>query len=179
MGSYLEGRDVNAQIAAGQAPVEPFDDDLLAPDVALSDAHDAVTAALHRLAMEPLGIDAALADLLVQLYRSPECGIRGVQIGEQCHMTATRVSRLVDRAQAEGLVERQPDPADRRAQHVVLTTKGRDVAHRYAPLLEDVLRRIYVDGFSRDERAALVELLRRVRDRARHLAAAGTPTATR
>ena len=98
--------------------------------------------------MEPLGIDAATADLLVQLYRSPECGIRGVQIGEQCQMTATRVSRLVDRAEAEGLVERQPDPQDRRAQHVVLTGKGREVARRYAPLMDAVLEGVFFDGLS-------------------------------
>jgi len=119
--------------------------------------------------MEPLGIDAATADLLVQLYRSPACGIRGVQIGEQCQMTATRVSRLVDRAEAEGLVERQPDPEDRRAQHVVLTGKGREVARRYAPLMDAVLSEVFVEGFSERDRATLVDLLERVHDRARDL----------
>lgn len=147
----------------------------LGPTNALVETRSAVAEALQRLAMEPVGIDAATADLLVQLYRSPECGIRGVQIGERCLMTATRVSRLVDRAEADGLVERQPDPEDRRAQHVVLTAKGRDLARRYVPLMDAVLGAIFVEGLSERDRTTLVELLRRVRDRAQDLVGEGGP----
>ena len=41
--------------------------------------------------------------MLVRLARSPSCGIRGVEIGEQCQMTPTRVSRLLDRLVFETL----------------------------------------------------------------------------
>jgi MarR family transcriptional regulator, transcriptional regulator for hemolysin len=152
-------------------------DERLAPATALAEAHGAVAEALHRLAMDPLGIDVATADLLVQLSRSPECGIRGVQIGEQCQMTATRVSRLVDRAEADRLVERQPDPEDRRAQHVVLTAKGREVAQRYAPLMDAVLSDVFFEGLSERDRATLVGLLDRVTERARSLLGARGPRA--
>jgi DNA-binding MarR family transcriptional regulator len=164
---------VTAGVTAGAAEAESFPKERLAPSTALAEAQSAVAEALHRLAMEPAGIDAATADLLVQLYRSPECGIRGVQIGEQCQMTATRVSRLVDRAEADGLVERQPDPEDRRAQHVVLTGKGREVVRRYAPLMDAVLEGVFFEGLSEHDRSALVDLLERVRARARGLLDAG------
>ena len=148
-----------------------FPDDRLATTGALLEAQSAVAAAIDKLAVDPAGLDPATADLLVRLAKSADCGIRGVDIGEQCQMTATRVSRLVDRAEADGLVERTPDPHDRRAQHVVLTEKGRQAAHRYAPLMIGVLDDLVLETLSADERATLVELLDRLRDRARSMLA--------
>ncbi len=146
-----------------------FPDDRLATTAALLEAQSVVNEAFTRLAVDPAGLDVPTADLLVRLSKSADCGIRGVDIGEQCLMTATRVSRLVDRAEAAGYVERQPDPHDRRAQHVVLTTKGREAAHAYAPLMSDVIDELVFDTLSAAERALLIGLLDRVRDRARQM----------
>lgn len=152
---------------------ELFPDDKLATTGALLEAQMAVAAAIDRLAVLPAGLDPATADLLVRLSKSADCGIRGVEIGEQCLMTATRVSRLVDRAEAAGLVERMPDPDDRRAQHVVLTQKGREAATAFEPLLLDLLDDLVFEELTADERATLIELLGRLRDRARSRIAAG------
>lgn len=81
-------------------------------------------------------------------------------------MTATRVSRLLDRAEADGLVKRNPDPTDRRAQHVVLTETGHAAAQRLAPLMNDVLDDLVFETLSAEERATLIDLLTRLRDRA-------------
>lgn len=143
-----------------------FPDERLATTAALLEAQSVVNEAFSRLAVAPAGLDMPTADLLVRLSKSADCGIRGVDIGEQCFMTATRVSRLVDRAEAAGYVERQPDPDDRRAQHVVLTAKGREAARTYAPLMEDVIDELVFDTLTAEERATLIELLDRVRDRA-------------
>jgi DNA-binding MarR family transcriptional regulator len=148
---------------------ELFPDDRLATTAALLEAQSVVNEAFTRLAVDPAGLDVPTADLLVRLSKSADCGIRGVDIGEQCLMTATRVSRLVDRAEAAGFVERQPDPHDRRAQHVVLTAKGRQAARAYAPLMADVIDELVFDTLSAAERAQLVGLLDRVRDRARQM----------
>jgi DNA-binding MarR family transcriptional regulator len=150
-----------------------FPDDRLATTGALLDAQAAVSAAIEKLAVEPAGLDAATADLLVRLSKSADCGIRGVDIGAQCQMTATRVSRLVDRAEADGLVERGPDPLDRRAQHVVLTEKGRQAAHRFAPLMDEVLDDVVFEALTAEERATLIELLSRLGDAARSRLAQG------
>ena len=144
-----------------------FPDERLETTAALLGTQSAVAEAFERLAVEPAGLDVATADLLVRLAKSPDCGIRGVEIGEQCLMTATRVSRLLDRAEAAGYVERQPDPEDRRAQHVVLTTKGRDAARAYAPLMGQVIDELVFDTLDAEERATLIGLLERVHERAR------------
>jgi DNA-binding MarR family transcriptional regulator len=153
--------------------VDLFPDERLATSVALLEAQSAVSAVIDKMAVEPAGLDAATAELLLRLARSADCGIRGVDIGEQCQMTATRVSRLVDRAEADGLVERRPDPNDRRAQHVALTEKGRAAAQRYAPLLSAVLDDVVFTALTADERATLIELLDRLRDRAHSRLTAG------
>ena len=155
------------QVERAGRDAELFPDDRLATTGALLEAQTTVAAAIDKLAVEPAGLDAATADLLVRLSKSADCGIRGVDIGEQCQMTATRVSRLVDRAEADGLVERLPDPQDRRAQHVALTAKGREAAHRLAPLMDAVLDDIVFEALTAEERITLIELLRRLRDSAR------------
>lgn len=146
-----------------------FPDGHLATTAALLETQMVVDEAFARLAVEPAGLDGPTADLLVRLSLSADCGIRGVEIGEQCLMTATRVSRLVDRAEAAGYVERTPDPDDRRAQHVVLTEKGREAARTYAPLMNDVIDELVFETLDADERATLIALLDRVRDRARSM----------
>jgi DNA-binding MarR family transcriptional regulator len=155
-----------------QAPpsrAELFPDDRLATTATLLETNTLVAAAIDRLAVHPAGLDPATADLLVRLAKSPTCGIRGVEIGEHCQMTATRVSRLVDRAEAEGLVRRDPDPTDRRAQHVVLTERGREAASRLAPLMDQALDALVFETLSAEERATFMALLARLRDRAREL----------
>jgi DNA-binding MarR family transcriptional regulator len=151
----------------------PFPAQRLATTETLLEAQAAVAAAMARLATGPAGLDPATAELLVRLSRAAGCGIRGVEIGSQCQMTATRVSRLVDRAESEGLVARTPDPTDRRAQHIVLTDRGREVAERLAPLVDGVLEELVFETLSADERATLIDLLGRLRDRAHEMLATG------
>lgn len=152
-----------------QAEGDLFPRERLAMTETLLEANALVGAAIEKLAVAPTGLDPATADLLVRLAQSPSCGIRGVDIGAQCQMTATRVSRLLDRAEADGLVRRLPDPSDRRAQHVVLTEAGRTAAARLAPLLHDVIDGLVFETLSADERATLIELLGRLNERARDM----------
>lgn len=151
--------------------VDLFPDDRMAATAALLETQVVVNEALATLAVRPAGLDVATADLLVRLSKSADCGIRGVDIGEQCLMTATRVSRLVDRAEAAGYVARQAHPNDRRAQYVVLTAKGREAARAYAPLMSGVIDELVFETLTAEERATLIELLARVRGRARDLLA--------
>ena len=150
-----------------------FPDERMATTVALLEAQAAVGEAIARLAVEPAGLDMATADLLVRLTKSADCGIRGVEIGEKCQMTATRVSRLLDRAEAAGLVVRTPHPSDRRAQQVVLTAKGREAARAYAPLMGSVLDSLVSDELTKEEQATLIGLLERLEARARALVSTG------
>ena len=77
-------------------------------------------AAFDRAAQET-GLSAAQACLLVQLRR----GSRTMSdLAVELVCDASNVSHLVARLEAQGLVARAPDPADRRARQVSITTAG-------------------------------------------------------
>jgi DNA-binding MarR family transcriptional regulator len=48
-------------------------------------------------------------------------------LAEVLHCDASNVTGIVDGLESRGLVERRPDPTDRRVKHLVLTDKGRRV----------------------------------------------------
>jgi DNA-binding MarR family transcriptional regulator len=149
----------------------PFADDRLSPSAALLAAQVALDRALERHASSTLGLDSYTADLLVQLMRAPEHRLRGVDLARQLLITTSRTSRLIDRAEAAGLVERRPDPNDRRAQQVAITARGEQLALEFAPYLLAVLDRVFVEQFTSAELKTLTRLLTRVRDAARDVAA--------
>ncbi|MFI6204902.1 MarR family winged helix-turn-helix transcriptional regulator [Streptomyces sp. NPDC051041] len=72
----------------------------------------------------------------------------------------SNVTGLVDRLEARGLVERRPDPADRRVKLAAATQEGRRVARS----LRESLRfaREPLAGLSEGERVALRDALRRM-----------------
>jgi len=72
---------------------------------------------------------------------------------------ASNVTSIVDRLESRGLVERRPDPVDRRVKQLVLTDAGDKLRRQHRenlvadlPLLQDL---------SADERRQLAHLLRR------------------
>jgi DNA-binding MarR family transcriptional regulator len=78
----------------------------------------------------------------------------------------SKVTRLVDRCEALGLVERVPCPDDRRALWAQLTRQGRAAITAAAPALLDALDRHYFEVLTDREVAQLAKLSRRLRDAA-------------
>ncbi|MFH8679647.1 MarR family winged helix-turn-helix transcriptional regulator [Streptomyces lydicus] len=50
------------------------------------------------------------------------------RIADRLHAEPSNVTAIIDRLEAGGLVERSPDPGDRRVKRVAATTAGRTVA---------------------------------------------------
>jgi DNA-binding MarR family transcriptional regulator len=65
-------------------------------------------------------------DVLVQLAEAPEGRLRMSELAEAVLLSRSGLTRLVDRLQKDGLVERRPDPEDARGMYTVLTARGRD-----------------------------------------------------
>ncbi|MGX7678243.1 MarR family winged helix-turn-helix transcriptional regulator [Jatrophihabitans sp. DSM 45814] len=70
-------------------------------------------------------IALASYDVLVQLAEAPEYRLRMSELANAVLLSRSGLTRLVDRLQREGLVERQPDPGDARGLFTVMTEKGR------------------------------------------------------
>lgn len=84
------------------------------------------------------------------------------KLAQKLKCEPSNVTGIVDRLEARGLVERRPDPADRRVKVAAATDEGRRVARD----LRDGLRfaREPLAGLSDAERESLRDLLRRMLD---------------
>jgi len=71
------------------------------------------------------------------------------------------LSRALDRLAAEGLVRRQPDPADSRATRIHITDAGRATFERFWPRMAASYNRMF-EGVAEDERRAFVGTLQKV-----------------
>ena len=82
------------------------------------------------------------------------------RLAQQLKCEPSNVTGSVDRVEARGLVERRPDPADRRVKVAAATQEGRRVARS----LRESLRfaREPLAGLSEGERVALRDTLRRM-----------------
>ena len=82
------------------------------------------------------------------------------KLAQKLKCEPSNVTGIVDRLETRGLVERRPDPADRRVKLAAATDEGRRVARS----LRESLRfaREPLAGLSDDERLALRGMLRRM-----------------
>jgi DNA-binding MarR family transcriptional regulator len=81
------------------------------------------------------------------------------ELAEFLRLDPSQVVSLVDDLQSRGLVERRPDPADRRANVVVATDAGRQVAAAARETARTAEEQVH-GQLTRDERQTLTELLR-------------------
>ncbi|MEU9985340.1 MarR family winged helix-turn-helix transcriptional regulator [Streptomyces sp. NPDC007971] len=84
------------------------------------------------------------------------------KLAQKLKCEPSNVTGIVDRLETRGLVERRPDPADRRVKLAVATDEGLEVARD----LREGLRfaREPLAGLSDEERGVLRDLLRRMLD---------------
>lgn len=143
---------------------------VMAPSGALLATQIALSHAINRRAVDLVEHDSTTLDLLTRLALDPDQRLRGVELCRQLMLSPSHISRRIDRAEQEGLVRREPDPSDRRAQLVTLTDAGREVVGRFAPLLSSVLTEVIHDTLSPDEIASLISMLGRLEAAARHSA---------
>ncbi|MET0767649.1 MAG: MarR family winged helix-turn-helix transcriptional regulator [Aeromicrobium sp.] len=79
-------------------------------------------------------------------------------IAQRLGIDRTVMTYLVDDLEQAGLVERRPDPADRRARQVMLTSTGRQVLTDSATRLAEI-ERVVLSNLSTDEAEVLRTLL--------------------
>lgn len=96
--------------------------------------------------------------MLKQLWRQE--GRSQVELQELLGLDGATVTGLVQRMTQLGLVQRRPDPRDRRVQRVFLTERGRALEQMTVVLEREVNARA-LEGFTADERAFFIRLLTR------------------
>ncbi len=89
-------------------------------------------------------------------------GINQGGLAEILEVEPITLGRMVDRLQDAGLVERRPDPADRRAWRLFLTDKAHELLRQLRPLADEMLEAA-LDGVEAEQRDSLAETMRRMR----------------
>jgi DNA-binding MarR family transcriptional regulator len=84
-------------------------------------------------------------------------------IGEAVQVPPSRMVALVDELEQRGLVERRPNPADRRIRALFLTAKGRKTLGRGREIAERHEQEL-TRGMAAADRKRLTELLQRIVD---------------
>lgn len=102
-------------------------------------------------------------DVMAQLYRYPDSGLRMSEISRLLMVTNGNITGIIDGLAQEGLAERTTDGDDRRATIVRLTADGVSAFEAMA-----IQHRGWVDGLlgglDDDEREQLFNLLTKLRD---------------
>lgn len=119
------------------------------------------------------GLGRSEFEALLRLTRSPEGRLRMTDLASQTNLSASGLTRLVDRLQARGLVTRQADATDGRGLLAEVTAPGRALVLEVIPGHLDLIQQWYVDALSPDQLAALTDALRAMRSRVRPGAEAG------
>jgi DNA-binding MarR family transcriptional regulator len=81
-------------------------------------------------------VKASYGSVLIPLFE--EDGLRMGEIARRARLSKQTMTTMVRLCERDGLVERRPDPNDRRATRVHLTAKAR----RFQPVAERVLERL-------------------------------------
>jgi len=119
------------------------------------------------------GLSMIEFEVLIRLGRSPGGRLRMTDLAAQTSLTASGVTRVVDRLERDGLVGRTACPTDRRSLYAVVSESGRA---RLEAILPDHLKMIdewFTGRLDADQLDNLLAGLRIVRDAVRPGAEAG------
>ncbi|MBZ0090643.1 MAG: MarR family transcriptional regulator [Sulfuricellaceae bacterium] len=109
------------------------------------------------------GSSLTLAQARALIYVSRHEGVRQVELAELLEVQPITLARLIDRLADNGLVERRPDPADRRAYRVFL--KPGAASHLAAiEKVAAVIRADALQGLDEQQIATLLSALSAMRD---------------
>ncbi len=122
-----------------------------------------------------LGLSRSQCRILGYLARHE--GINQAGLADLLEIKPMTLVRQLDRMEADGWIERRPDPADRRARRLVLSEKARPILARILDLSSAVRREAFAE-LSEEEGWHLVDLLRRVHGNLAQRAPAPAPTAS-
>ncbi len=164
---------VNGTIVGGMS--EPPSDD----PVSISPAYAALMQRLvlplalegiHRTLTRAFDLDAqhhsphseSVLRILLCIRVSPDGAMRAKDLSNQMLKSTSHMSRLIDRAEASDLVERQADPTDRRAYRIALTSHGESTIDAYVPHAVALLDDAFAAALTRDELQTLLGLAERV-----------------
>lgn|SRR5690242_13835768 len=101
-------------------------------------------------------------DVLIELAEATDRRLRMHELAKAVVLSRSGLTRLVDRLEKEGLLTRQPDPADRRGSFAVITEKGLTALHKAWPIYAEGIVNHFARHLDDSEAKFLTEILGRM-----------------
>jgi MarR family transcriptional regulator, 2-MHQ and catechol-resistance regulon repressor len=119
------------------------------------------------------GLSAIEFEVLLRLGRSPDGQLRMTDLSAQTSLTASGVTRVVDRMERDGYVTRVACPTDRRSLYAAISAAGRNRLAAILPGHVELIDEWFTGRLAPDDLDSLLASLRLVRDAVRPGAEAG------
>lgn len=158
--------------------VSPVDDRLITTFGRLVEAYSLLERHLGAAMLAEAGLPHVWFEVLVRLARSEGGQLTMSALADEVVLTTGGVTRLIDRIEASGYVERRPCPTDRRVAYAAITAAGRDVLEQAAIVHARNLRAVFA-GFDDADLTTLDNLLDRLRGTATTRSGNDTPPTPR
>ena len=113
--------------------------------------HGQLLARLNRQLQADSGLSLADYEVLVQLTEVPDGRLRPFELQRGLQWEQSRLSHQLTRMQRRDLVSREGCTDDGRGAFIVLTEAGRRAIEAAAPGHVDAVRRLFLDGLTRDQ----------------------------
>jgi DNA-binding MarR family transcriptional regulator len=110
-----------------------------------------------------LGVTRAQWKVLFRLTRQP--GLRQIELADMLDIEPITLSRIVDRLEDGGLVERVADPSDRRAWRLHVTAKAQPLVEKLHRIADEMISEAFA-GIDPKEIEITRQVLARVRENA-------------
>ncbi len=124
--------------------------------------HAALVRELDRELEEAHGLPLTHYEVLLHLGNAPESRLRMSDLAQSVLLSQSGVTRLVDRLETAGLVERAQCATDRRVLYAQLTDAGRRRLEEARPTHLAGVRDRFLSRFDEDELARLVDAWERL-----------------
>jgi DNA-binding MarR family transcriptional regulator len=127
-------------------------------------AHATLTRQLSTQLVEEHGLTMSEYEVLFLLSRQPEHSMRRIDLSREVRLSPSGVTRMLDRLEATGLVEKGSCSSDARVTYAVLTEAGTKKLRECSPDHFAAIERLIGERLSEDEIEALGQLLSRLSD---------------
>jgi len=127
-------------------------------------AHATLTRQLSAQLVEEHGLTMSEYEVLFLLSREPEHAMRRIDLSREVRLSPSGITRMLDRLEVTGLVEKGRCEKDARVTYAVLTDAGMNKLRECAPAHFEAVERLIGDRLSDEEVASLSKLLGRLSD---------------
>src|SRR5438067_4168937 len=118
---------------------------------------------VQRFEVNAREISLTLAQCKVLVLLGKNEGVSQARLAELAEVDAMTMVRILDRMEADGLLERRPDPTDRRARCLYLTAKAKPLLAQIWRLSDTTREEVFA-GIGKNERDVFMSVLERLHD---------------